>query len=141
VRSRRRARLQVASSPAPEAAAEAPADGAGSISKRIARIERLAATSARDWDTWQALHTAVRTAPELEQPLEGARHARRDRARCRRLSPTITSSCAERLARASGGDPLAHNGDDGAMSRLLSPGAPPEARACPAEPHVALMQH
>ena len=36
--------------------------------------QRLAATNRRDWDTWQSLHTpdAVRTAPELEEPLEGS---------------------------------------------------------------------
>jgi ketosteroid isomerase-like protein len=36
--------------------------------------QRLAATNRRDWDEWQSLHTpdAVRTAPELEQPLEGS---------------------------------------------------------------------
>jgi hypothetical protein len=46
-----------------------------SIPERVALIEqRLAVTNARDWDTWQALHTpdAERTAPELEQPLEGS---------------------------------------------------------------------
>lgn len=62
-------------SPAPDVAPEAPVDSAASVSERIARIEeRLAATNARDWDSWQALHTpdAVRTAPELEQPLEGS---------------------------------------------------------------------
>ena len=54
---------------------EAPTTDAPSVSERVARIEeRLAATNARDWDTWQALHTpdAIRTAPELEQPLEGS---------------------------------------------------------------------
>lgn len=43
--------------------------------EQVAIIEqRLAATNARDWDTWESLHTpgATRTAPELEAPLEGA---------------------------------------------------------------------
>jgi len=59
-----------ASDVVPEAPAPAP-----SVSEQIARIEqRLAATNMRDWDSWQALHTpdAVRTAPELEEPLEGS---------------------------------------------------------------------
>jgi len=41
----------------------------------VAVIEqRLLATNTRDWDTWEALHTpdAIRTAPELEEPLQGA---------------------------------------------------------------------
>jgi ketosteroid isomerase-like protein len=62
------------SEPASDVTPEATA-GAPSVPERVARIEeRLAATNARDWDTWQALHTpdAVRTAPELEQPLEGS---------------------------------------------------------------------
>jgi ketosteroid isomerase-like protein len=43
--------------------------------EQIALIEeRLAATNRRDWDTWQSLHTpgAIRTAPELEEPLVGS---------------------------------------------------------------------
>jgi ketosteroid isomerase-like protein len=56
--------------------ASAGEDGAElSRDEQIARIEqRLAATNRRDWDTWQSLHTpdAVRTAPELEEPLEGS---------------------------------------------------------------------
>lgn len=43
--------------------------------EQVAVIERrLAATNSRDWDTWESLHTpdAVRTAPELEAPLQGA---------------------------------------------------------------------
>jgi ketosteroid isomerase-like protein len=43
--------------------------------EQIAVIEqRLEATNTRDWDRWQSLHTAraVRTAPELEQPLQGS---------------------------------------------------------------------
>jgi ketosteroid isomerase-like protein len=46
-----------------------------SLPEQIAVIEqRVDATNARDWDSWQALHTedAIRTAPELEEPLEGA---------------------------------------------------------------------
>ena len=42
---------------------------------QVAIIEqRLDATNRRDWDTWESLHTpdAVRTAPELEEPLQGA---------------------------------------------------------------------
>jgi len=45
------------------------------VTQQIALIEeRLAATNARDWDRWEALHTpdAIRTAPELEQPLRSA---------------------------------------------------------------------
>jgi ketosteroid isomerase-like protein len=64
-----------ASELASDVAPEAPTAGVASVSERVARIEeRFAATNARDWDTWQGLHTpdAVRTAPELEQPLEGA---------------------------------------------------------------------
>ncbi len=41
----------------------------------IAVIEdRLDATNTQDWDRWEALHTpdAIRTAPELAEPLEGA---------------------------------------------------------------------
>jgi ketosteroid isomerase-like protein len=36
--------------------------------------ERIAANNTQDWSTWQALHTpdAVRTAPELAEPLVGA---------------------------------------------------------------------
>lgn len=43
--------------------------------EQVALIEqRLAATNRRDWDTWQSLHTpdAIRTAPELEEPLVGS---------------------------------------------------------------------
>lgn len=46
-----------------------------SLADQVAIIEqRVEATNARDWDAWQALHTedAIRTAPELEEPLEGA---------------------------------------------------------------------
>lgn len=63
------------SDPASDVVPEAPTPGVPSVSERVARIEeRLAATNAHDWDTWQALHTpdALRTAPELEQPIEGA---------------------------------------------------------------------
>lgn len=36
--------------------------------------KRIAANNAQDWDTWESLHTAdaVRTAPELAEPLVGA---------------------------------------------------------------------
>ncbi|HTV25093.1 MAG TPA: ester cyclase [Polyangiaceae bacterium] len=60
--------------PSGVAAGDSPSD-ALPVSEQVARIEqRLAATNSRDWDSWQALHTpdAVRTAPELEQPLEGS---------------------------------------------------------------------
>jgi predicted ester cyclase len=42
--------------------------------------QRIAANNARDWDTWQSLHTegAVRTAPGLPAPVEGS-EAMRDR--------------------------------------------------------------
>jgi len=46
-----------------------------SRAEQVAVIEqRLLATNTRDWDTWEALHTpdAIRTAPELEEPLQGA---------------------------------------------------------------------
>lgn len=55
------------------------ADGAGgdalSLSEQTALIEeRFEATNTRNWDRWEALHTAdaVRTAPELEEPLRGS---------------------------------------------------------------------
>jgi ketosteroid isomerase-like protein len=37
-------------------------------------LTRIAANNAKDWDTWQSLHVAgaVRTAPELPEPLVGA---------------------------------------------------------------------
>jgi ketosteroid isomerase-like protein len=40
--------------------------------------ERIEASNAHDWDTWESLHTedAVRTAPELPAPLEGANEMR-----------------------------------------------------------------
>jgi ketosteroid isomerase-like protein len=55
----------------------APADSAESQprTEQTAIIaERIAATNDRDWDRWEALHTegALRTAPELEEPLRGA---------------------------------------------------------------------
>lgn len=46
-----------------------------SLAEQIAVIQqRLDATNSRDWDAWQALHMedAIRTAPELEEPLVGA---------------------------------------------------------------------
>jgi len=55
------------------AAADAPA--ALSREAQIAIIEqRLDATNGRDWETWESLHTpdAIRTAPELEEPLQSA---------------------------------------------------------------------
>jgi ketosteroid isomerase-like protein len=45
------------------------------LADQITVIEdRLEATNTRDWDRWQALHTsnAIRTAPELAEPLQGA---------------------------------------------------------------------
>jgi ketosteroid isomerase-like protein len=37
-------------------------------------LERITANNTQDWSTWEALHTpdAVRTAPELSEPLVGA---------------------------------------------------------------------
>jgi ketosteroid isomerase-like protein len=55
------------------ATTDAPA--ALSREEQVAIIEqRLDATNRRDWDTWESLHTpdAVRTAPELDEPLQGA---------------------------------------------------------------------
>jgi ketosteroid isomerase-like protein len=64
-------------SEATEGVADAEAAGARSLSlaEQTAIIEqRLEATNTRDWDLWQSLHTeeAVRTAPELEEPLRGS---------------------------------------------------------------------
>jgi predicted ester cyclase len=45
------------------------------VAEQLLIIEdRLDATNTRDWDRWEALHTAnaIRTAPELEAPLRGA---------------------------------------------------------------------
>jgi ketosteroid isomerase-like protein len=45
------------------------------LAEQIALVEdRLAATNTQDWDAWEALHTpdAMRTAPELAEPLQGA---------------------------------------------------------------------
>ena len=58
-------------------AGETPAAPVHALShaQQVAVIEqRLEATNTRDWDRWEALHTpdAVRTAPELEEPLRGA---------------------------------------------------------------------
>jgi ketosteroid isomerase-like protein len=64
------------------AAEETPAtsgdvDRGGSVSReeQIAIIEqRIDATNQRDWSRWESLHTpdALRTAPELEEPLRGS---------------------------------------------------------------------
>ncbi len=58
-------------------AVTAPVDSADSLrsSEQIGIIvERLDATNDKDWDRWEALHTedALRTAPELAEPLRGA---------------------------------------------------------------------
>lgn len=45
------------------------------VARHIEIVEqRIAANNAQDWDTWEALHTvdAVRTAPELAEPLVSA---------------------------------------------------------------------
>jgi ketosteroid isomerase-like protein len=60
-----------------DVSAQAPAASTPALSRdeQVAIIEqRLDATNRRDWDTWESLHTAdaIRTAPELEQPLQGA---------------------------------------------------------------------
>jgi ketosteroid isomerase-like protein len=52
-------------------------EGGDSVSReeQIAIIEqRIDATNQRDWNRWEALHTpdALRTAPELEEPLHGS---------------------------------------------------------------------
>lgn len=50
-------------------------DGSDDTEAHIETVERrIEANNAQDWDTWEALHTsgAVRTAPELGEPLEGA---------------------------------------------------------------------
>jgi predicted ester cyclase len=46
-----------------------------SLERQVAIIEqRLEATNTQNWDLWESLHTAdaIRTAPELEEPLRGA---------------------------------------------------------------------
>jgi len=55
----------------------APTDAAStlSLSAQTELIrERFEATNTRDWDRWESLHTpdAIRTAPELEEPLQSA---------------------------------------------------------------------
>jgi ketosteroid isomerase-like protein len=60
-----------------DVSAQAPSGSTPALSRdeQVAIIEqRLDATNRRDWDTWESLHTpdAIRTAPELEQPLQGA---------------------------------------------------------------------
>jgi ketosteroid isomerase-like protein len=49
------------------------------VAGHVAIVQRrIAANNARDWDTWEALHTpnAERTAPELSEPLKGAKAMR-----------------------------------------------------------------
>lgn len=49
------------------------------VAEHIQIVEtRIAACNSQDWDTWESLHTpdAVRTAPELAGPLEGASEMR-----------------------------------------------------------------
>jgi len=66
------------SEPMAEAPTSDTADADATVLSRdeqVAIIEqRLEATNTRDWPRWEALHTAdaVRTAPELEEPLRGA---------------------------------------------------------------------
>ena len=51
----------------------------GTNARHTATIQRrIAANNAKDWSTWESLHTpgAVRTAPELPQPLVGAKAMR-----------------------------------------------------------------
>lgn len=51
------------------------ADEGDQTARQIEIVEqRIAANNAQDWATWEALHTedAVRTAPELGEPLVGA---------------------------------------------------------------------
>src|SRR5688572_9906455 len=66
------------SEPMAEAATTDTADADATVLSRdeqVAIIEQhLEATNTRDWPRWEALHSedAVRTAPELEEPLRGA---------------------------------------------------------------------
>jgi ketosteroid isomerase-like protein len=66
----------VAAEETPEASsADGTLDDGVSLDEQIAIIEqRIDATNQRDWGRWQALHTpdALRTAPELEEPLRGS---------------------------------------------------------------------
>ena len=51
------------------------ADAASLEAAKVAVLQqRIAASNAQDWDTWESLHTpdAFRTAPELDGPIEGA---------------------------------------------------------------------
>jgi aspartyl-tRNA synthetase len=55
--------------------AESSPDAGTGVTDHIAIVEaRLDATNRHDWDAWEALHTpdAIRTAPELVEPLVGA---------------------------------------------------------------------
>lgn len=50
-----------------------------SVAARIGIVQRrIAANNSKDWSTWQSLHTddAVRTAPELTEPLVGSKAMR-----------------------------------------------------------------
>jgi ketosteroid isomerase-like protein len=52
---------------------------AGDVAARVDVMKRrIAASNAHDWSTWESLHTpdAVRTAPELDEPLIGAKAMR-----------------------------------------------------------------
>jgi hypothetical protein len=56
---------------------EASVDAA--VASRVDVVRRrIAANNAKDWDAWESLHTvdAVRTAPELPEPLRGAKAMR-----------------------------------------------------------------
>lgn len=66
------------------------ADSSGATSEVLGILEkRIAATNSQDWDAWQALHTddCVRTAPELEVPLQGSSEMRAAIARLGKAFP------------------------------------------------------
>jgi predicted ester cyclase len=63
------------SNPADPQAAASSQPEAADVAAHIEIVkERIAASNAQDWDTWQGLHTAgaVRTAPGLPGPVEGS---------------------------------------------------------------------
>lgn len=64
---------------APPSPVSATQEGAASVDSRVDVVRRrIAANNAKDWATWEGLHTegAVRTAPELSGPLAGAKAMR-----------------------------------------------------------------
>jgi predicted ester cyclase len=71
---------QTPSDPVPPTPAAAPVTSADAeVAAHIDVIkQRIAASNARDWDTWQSLHTsdAVRTAPGLPGPVQGSQAMR-----------------------------------------------------------------